>query len=58
MIVQRVHNNKKQRHTQIKVVTRWDYTEEVPPAFKRLMSLLLQKGNEGKREVSDDRHKL
>jgi len=54
MIVQRVHNNKKQRHTQIKVVTRWDYTEEPSPAFKRLMSLLLQKGKERKREVADD----
>ena len=54
MIAQRVHNNKNQRNSQIKVVTRWDYTEEVPPAFKRLMSLLLQKGNKKKREVNDD----
>jgi hypothetical protein len=54
MIVQRVHNSKNQRDSQIKVVTRWDYTEEPSPAFKRLMSLLLQKGKERKREVADD----
>ena len=54
---QRVKNNtrKTQRDSQIiKVVTRWDYTEEPSPAFKRLMSLLLQKGKERKREVNDD----
>ncbi|MBL7125150.1 MAG: hypothetical protein ISS51_03530 [Dehalococcoidales bacterium] len=44
-----------QRDSQIKVVaTDWHYTEEPSPAFKRLMSLLLQKGNERKREVNDD----
>lgn len=54
MIVQRVHNSKNQRNSQINVVTRWDYTEEPSPAFKRLMSLLLQKDKERKREVADD----
>jgi len=34
--------NISQRDSQIKVVTHWDYTEEVPPAFKRLMMLLLK----------------
>lgn len=32
--------DKSKRDSQIKVVTCWDYTEEVPPAFKRLMMLL------------------
>ena len=53
MIVQRTHNSKNQRDSQIKMVTNWQYTEEVSPTFKRLMSLLLQKGNERKREVND-----
>ena len=34
--------SKSQRNSQIKVVTSWQHTEEVPPAFKRLMALLLQ----------------
>ena len=42
MIVQRVHNSKNQRNSQTKVVTRWQHTEEVPLAFKRLMMLLLK----------------
>ena len=54
MIVQRVHSSKNQRNSQIKVVTRWQHTEEVSLAFKRLMSLLLQKGKERKREVADE----
>jgi len=34
--------SKSQRNSQIKkVVTRWDYTEEVSPAFRRLMLRLL-----------------
>lgn len=53
MIAQRAHNSKNQRNSQIKVVTRWQHIEEVSPAFKRLMSLLLQKGNERKKEVND-----
>ena len=57
---QTVKNNtrKSQRNSQIKVVTRWDYTEEPSPAFKRLISLLLQKGSEAKTEGRDDGHKL
>ena len=54
---QAVNSNtrKNQRDSQtIKVVTSWQHTEEVPLAFKRLMNLLLQKGNEKKREVNDD----
>jgi len=53
MIIQRVRNSKNQRNSQIKVVTRWQHIEEAPPAFKRLMSALLQKGNERKKEVND-----
>ena len=44
---------KKTGQNKIKVVTRWGYTEEVSPAFKRLMSLLLQKSNGNKKEVKD-----
>ena len=47
-------SSKNQRDSQIKVATDWRYTEEPSPAFKRLMSLLLQKGTERKREVNDD----
>jgi len=43
-------SNKSQRDSQsITVVTRWDYTEEVSPAFKRLIALLLE-DKEGKRK--------
>ena len=38
----------KQRGKEIKVVTNWQRTEEIPPAFKRLMALLLE-NKEGKR---------
>ena len=54
MIVQGANNKKNQRDSQIKVVTNWQYGGEPSPAFSRLMSLLLQKGNERKREVNDD----
>ncbi len=53
MMVQRVRNSKNSRNSQIKVVTHWQHIEEVPLAFKHLMSLLLQKGNERKKEVND-----
>jgi len=46
--------NKNQRNSQIKVICNWHHTEEVSPAFKHLMSLLLQKGNKMEREVNDD----
>jgi len=43
--------NKSQKSSQVKLITNWQYTEEVPPAFKLLVSLLLQKGNKtGKEE--------
>ena len=58
MIVQRAHNIKNQKHGQIKVSVNWKQTEEVSPAFKRLMRLLLQAGNETKGDDRDDRHKL
>ena len=58
MIVQGAHNRKNQKHGQIKVFVNWQHTEEVSPAFKRLISLLLQKGNEAKTEGRDDGHKL
>ena len=54
MIVQRAHNIKNQRHRQIKLEVNWQYVEEANPAFRRLMSLLLQKGKERKREVNND----
>lgn len=50
----RSERSNSQRDSQIKVVTNWQHTQESNPAFKRLMSLLLQKGNERKREVNDD----
>ena len=56
MVRQTVKNNtrKKQKDSQTRVaVTNWHYTKEPSPAFKRLMSLLLHKGNERKREVND-----
>lgn len=58
MIVQGARNRKNQKHGQIKVSVNWRHTEEMPPAFKRLISLLLQNSNETKKEVNDDRHKL
>ncbi|MFC1874871.1 hypothetical protein ACFLY3_01770 [Chloroflexota bacterium] len=36
------------------VAVNWQHTEQPSPAFKRLMSLLLQKGKERKKEVNDD----
>lgn len=54
MLVQRAHNSKNQKHGQIKVSVNWQHTEEMSPAFKRLISLLLQKSNERKKEVNDD----
>jgi len=57
MIVQRAHNSKNQRGSRIKVICNWHYSEPTP-AFKRLMSLLLQKGNEAMSEGRDDGHKL
>ena len=35
-----------QRDSQIKVVTNWQHTDEVSPAFKRLMMLLLSDRSE------------
>ena len=58
MIVQRADNSENQTHGQIKVSVNWQHTEEMSPAFKRLMRLLLHKSKETKKEVSDDRHKL
>ena len=52
MIVQRTHNSKNQRDSQIKVVTNWQHTEEVSPALKRLMMLLLEPRE--KRRVNRD----
>lgn len=58
MMVQGAHNRKNQKHGQIKVSVNWQHTEEISPAFKRLISLLLQKSSETKKEVNDDKHKL
>ena len=49
MIVQGAHNIKNQKHGQIKVSVNWQHNKEVSPAFKQLMSLLLQKGKERKK---------
>ena len=53
----RSKRSKSQRDSQIKVVTDWKYTQEISPAFRRLMMLLLKpRGNtlvkmgEGKHE--------
>lgn len=36
---------------ELKLTTSWDYTEEVPPVFKRLMMLLLkERVSDGDRE--------
>ncbi len=49
---------KKTGQNQIKVITNWQHIEQPSPAFKRLMSLLLQKDSEAKKEDKDDSHKL
>ena len=48
----------KLRNTQVKVVSRWDYTEEVSPAFKRLMMLLIKPlGNQSAETLrADEEH--
>jgi len=38
----------------IKISVNWERIPQPNPAFKRLMSLLLQEGKERKREVNDD----
>lgn len=49
-------SDKSQIDKQVEVV--WQYTEEVPPAFKRLMALLLQpKLETDKKEGSEERGK-
>lgn len=43
--------NKRQRNSRIVVIANWQRAQEVPPAFKRLMALLLEdKG----REIRDE----
>ena len=34
--------NKSQRNSQGKLITNWQYAEEVSPSFRKLMMLLLQ----------------
>ena len=36
------NTSKRQKDSQIKVITKWHHAEEVPSEFKRLMMLLLQ----------------
>ena len=43
--------NKSQRNSKITVITNWQHAQEVPPAFKRLMALLLE---DKERERSDE----
>jgi len=47
--------NKSQRNSQVKVTTNWHYTEEMPPAFKWLMSLLLREKSEESRDEQRDK---
>jgi len=53
-----VKNNtrKSQRDSQIKVTTSWQHTQELTPAFKKLMSLLLKPRPEtnNRKEESDE----
>ena len=48
----------KLRNMQVKVISRWDYTEEVSPAFKRLMMLLIKPlGNQSAETLrADEEH--
>ena len=48
--------SKKQRNSQVKLITCWQNTQEVTPAFRRLMALLLQQKTEpkGKEEGNDE----
>ena len=45
--------SKSQRNTQIKVATRWQYSESTP-AFKRLMELLLRSNPKKAQEEGND----
>lgn len=54
---QAVKNKKSsQRNTQIKVVTSWQHTQELSPAFRRLMRLLLERSPQlsNRKGVSDE----
>lgn len=48
--------SKSHKHSQIEVVTNWQHIEEVSPAFKKLMSLLLKPRSEtnNRKEESDE----
>jgi len=50
-------SSKSQKDSQCKVITNWQHTQEVSPAFKRLMMLLLQErnGNGEQRRREDNR---
>ena len=53
------HKKSSQRDSQIQVVTNWHYTEQVSPAFRRLiMRLLLEPSPQpnNKKGVSDENH--
>jgi len=43
--------NKRQTNSKITVIANWQHAQEVPPAFKRLMALLLE---DKERERSDE----
>ena len=42
-----------QKDSRIEVVTQWHYTQEIPPAFKRLMMLLLYEKNAKGIQISE-----
>ena len=42
MELRKAERSKSQRESKVKLVTRWDYTQECSPAFARLMALLLR----------------
>ena len=43
--------NESRRNSKIAVITNWQHAQEVSPAFKRLMALLLE---DKEREISDE----
>ena len=48
--------SKSQRHRQIKVSLNWQFTDEVTPAFKRLMTLLLKPRGNPPVKIGEGKH--
>ena len=47
-------NRKRQEPRQAKVIVNWNYTSEVTPGFRRLMSILLTEKGEMKDGINND----